>query len=503
MRFGAFSLDRSLKERFGEPMRTVLRLVCAAVALAAGVGCSSPGDGVPVPPPLVQDMADAATGSTSADTGAGCEVHVEATRSDAIGTVAIVTVTTPHALDEGYIEFGPDQSYGLRAPLNVQASDYRTVLLGMRQQTDYHYRLVARSGESGCTTPDAVFSTGSAPARVPRARLSSASLPNMSQVAPPAAAPGFIITSTFTGSANRGQNEPGYVLIYDSMGELVWWYELFIGSVTKAAMAWDGQSIYARDGNPSGNPGGKLVRITMDGLDEQELTVDTGHHDLAVTDDNAVLLLAGQGRDGCDRIEKLSAQGELSLVYEIRDAFGDSFEAGRDACHCNSIHYHPVDDSITASCLLINAYLKITSHGELVWLLGGSEGQSHFSGDIDWNAQHGHHLINPERLLFFNNGGLQETPRTGVAPTSLAVELQLDLEQMTATRVWTYDGGLFSQTLGDVQRLSNGNTLVTYSNAGVLHEVDSQGELLQTWAFPDGIGYASHRTSLYGRPDVP
>src|SRR5690606_2177513 len=114
-------------------------------------------------------------------------VHVEATRSDAIGTVAIVTVTTPHALDEGYIEFGPDQSYGLRAPLNVQASDYRTVLLGMRQQTDYHYRLVARSGESGCTTPDAVFSTGSAPARVPRARLSSASLPNMSQVAPPAA----------------------------------------------------------------------------------------------------------------------------------------------------------------------------------------------------------------------------------------------------------------------------------------------------------------------------
>ena len=124
-------------------------------------------------------------------------------------------------------------------------------------------------------------------------------------------------------------------------------------------------------------------------------------------------------------------------------------------------------------------------------------------GDIDWNAQHGHHLINPERLLFFNNGGLQETSRTGVAPTSLAVELQLDLEQMTATRVWTYDGGLFSQTLGDVQRLANGNTLVTYSNAGVLHEVDPQGELLQTWEFPDGIGYASHRTSLYGPPDVP
>src|SRR5690606_31770526 len=123
-------------------------------------------------------------------------------------------------------------------------------------------------------------------------------------------------------------------VIYDSGGALVWWYELFIGSITRARLAWDAQSMYARDGNPSGNPGGNLVRVSLDGLDERALTVDRGHHDLAVTPDNGVLLLTGHGRDGCDRVQKLSGEDELSLVYDLRDAFDDTFEPRSDACHC-------------------------------------------------------------------------------------------------------------------------------------------------------------------------
>src|SRR5690606_19933918 len=161
----------------------------------------------------------------------------------------------------GYIEFGPDQTYGRQAPLSLHTADYRTLLLGMREATAYHYRVVARSGEKTCTSSDAILTTGSAPAHIPRAMLTN-------HAAADAAAPGFIITSTFTGSSNRGLDEPGYVVIYDSGGALVWWYELFIGSITRARLAWDAQSMYARDGNPSGNPGGKLVRISLDGLDE-------------------------------------------------------------------------------------------------------------------------------------------------------------------------------------------------------------------------------------------
>jgi hypothetical protein len=74
---------------------------------------------------------------------------------------------------------------------------------------------------------------------------------------------------------------------------------------------------------------------------------------------------------------------------------------------------------------------------------------------------------------------------------------------MTATRQWSYDGGNSSMTLGDVQRLANGNTLITYCNAGVVHEVDEAGQLLQEWTFGGSMGYVEHRRSLYGPPDDP
>ena len=61
--------------------------------------------------------------------------------------------------------------------------------------------------------------------------------------------------------------------------------------------------------------------------------------------------------------------------------------------------------------------------------------------------------------------------------------------------LFRYDGGEFSNTLGTVQRLPGGNTLVTYSNAGAFHEVDPDGHAVlevQT----DPVGYSSWRASL-------
>jgi hypothetical protein len=50
-----------------------------------------------------------------------------------------------------------------------------------------------------------------------------------------------------------------------------------------------------------------------------------------------------------------------------------------------------------------------------------------------------------------------------------------------------------------VQRLPNGNTLATYSNQGVIHEVDAQGNLVQEITGP-AVGFSMHRESLYGAP---
>lgn len=412
-----------------------------------------------------------------------CTIEASHELSAQIGTVGIVTLTTDLGpLDGGYIEFGRDVTYGTRAPLDVTAPDHRTLLLGLNPTTQYHYRVVGQVGTQHCESKDYELTTETPPDDLPK--------PTVTVSAADKVAPGYIITSGQATSGGGG----AYIVIYDEHAAPVWWYQTSIsGLVTRARLSWDGKYMYGRDGNPSARAGGQVVRIPMDGSGEESLTVDTGHHDLAVTPDNGVLFLVGGGGDGCSRIQKWSADDTVSDFYDLREAFGDTFKTGNDPCHCNSIDYNAVDESVSVSCLSQNAYVKLSNSAELIWVLGGNNGQSQFTGDINWNRQHGHHSIGPERILFFNNNGGGDS----TSESSLAVELQLDLENKTATRVWEYDGGETSQTLGDVQRLPNGNTLVTYCNAGILHEIDSDKQPVQQWQFGNGTGYSEHRPSLY------
>src|SRR6185503_6115581 len=126
--------------------------------------------------------------------------------------------------------------------------------------------------------------------------------------------------------------------------------------------------------------------------------------------------------------------------------------------------------------------------GQVAWVLGGTTSQ--FTGPgATWTREHGHHLLAPDRILFFNSGER--------GADSVAREVTLDLVAKTATTTWMYAGGEASTTLGDVERLWNGNTLVTYSNAGIIHEVDAAGTLVQTTSFSTmgGMGYATKRQS--------
>jgi hypothetical protein len=58
--------------------------------------------------------------------------------------------------------------------------------------------------------------------------------------------------------------------------------------------------------------------------------------------------------------------------------------------------------------------------------------------------------------------------------------------------------------MGDVQRLDNGNTLVVFSTAGTVHEVDANKQLVQSMVWSGvasaGLGYATKRKTLYGAP---
>ncbi len=424
---------------------------------------NEPGDGSLIPPP--------------------CLLSINTTMSEEIPTVGIVTVSSASAVESGVIEFGADTTYGTRAPIEAGVDFSRTLLLGLRANAKYHYRVTVQTESGLCVSEDQTLTTGDVPEEVPR--------PVVTVTSPENVAAGFVVTSPQAGSGGGGG---GYMVIYDHTGSPVWWYRSSIGGlVSRARLSWDGKYIYGRDANPSARPGGAVVRVAIDGSREEQLTVDTGHHDMTITPDNGVLFLVGGGGDDCGRIQKWTERDGISEFFDLRDAFGETFRSGADPCHCNSIHYNPTDASVTVSCLMQNAYIKISDGGQLAWVLGGNNGQSHFTGDINWSRQHGHHMLGEDRILLFNNNG----DGNSGSNSSLAVELQFDVVNKTAQRVWEYDGREVSQTLGDVQRLLNGNTLVTYCNAGILHEVDSEKNMVQVWNFGSGMGYSEHRPSLY------
>ena len=159
-----------------------------------------------------------------------------------------------------------------------------------------------------------------------------------------------------------------------------------------------------------------------------------------------------------------------------------------------SLHYFAGDDTLTVSDLDNDHYLKLTRTGQRVWVLGGSTHNS-FSGDgATWSGgQHGHHVLAADRLLVFNNGAL--------GSNSTAIEIQLDLASMTASRVWSYSGGYGTVVMGDVQRLSDGNTLVTYSQSGVIQEIRGDSTAREfSWPIGGALGYSMYRASLCGPP---
>ena len=98
---------------------------------------------------------------------------------------------------------------------------------------------------------------------------------------------------------------------------------------------------------------------------------------------------------------------------------------------------------------------------------------------------HGFHLTDSSLLGFFNPNTVREYSISG---------------SELGSEIWSYTAGNDTQFLGDVQRLANGNTLVTFSDDAVIHEVDSGSNLIKSITFDDAVGFAAWRGSLYEPP---
>ena len=382
------------------------------------------------------------------------------------GTVGVVTWNVDvDTIESAGIEFGLDTDYGMTAPVDLDAPDHRTLLLGMKPYSEYHFRIVVDDGTDIVASEDMVLSTGPATNLV--------NVDRFEVFDEEAHERGFMVTAYFKAGVSKEELDMGgaTVFIMDADGDIVWWYVAAKSSIGRARMSEDGKNMWMINSGPAG----ALEWVTLDTLEGEVFELGASHDMTAVS--GSTMAYLDYSESDCDSIFEIGPDGVPTEVFESEGVFES------DQCHVNALRYSKTEDVYTLSNHRTDI-LVVNRDGEVEWRLsdivpGGS--------NEDWGgAQHGHQLLDESILLFANSGGKGST----------ATEYAFD-----GTRIMHYDSGYWSYNYGDVQRLPGGNTLVTYSNAGVIQEIDPDGEVVMEIELNQTIGYVSWRRSLYGPPE--
>jgi hypothetical protein len=271
-------------------------------------------------------------------------------------------------------------------------------------------------------------------------------------------------------------------------------------------MSWDGKYMYAREVGPfNAASGGTIYRVAMDGSGETKLPVTGGtHHDVVATP-TGIAYPAKQMAGACDCIFTADADGSNSKCLVDLDVVFGKFAVGpgsasMEKCHVNAIRYYKDTDSFSVSDREKDAIAFISSKGDVLGSVGATptgttpnhakaEGADSTTSSL-WRVQHGHDQYEPNKLVLWSNGSF-------MGGTSHV--LHYTINGTTASLDWQYTATGNSPTLSDAQHLPNGNFLITNSQSGAVHEIDTSQKLVVS--YPSfSKGYSQHRSTLYGPP---
>lgn len=193
--------------------------------------------------------------------------------------------------------------------------------------------------------------------------------------------------------------------------------------------------------------------------------------------------------------------------FAITDATHEDLTAARiDYVHANAFDID-TDGNILLSSRHLDEITKINrTTGAIMWRLGGRNNQFTFLNDsLRFSYQHDIRRLPNGNITLFDNGNYH------VPPCSRAVEYHLDEPLMTAELVWEYrdTACISASATGNVQRLPNGNTLISWGTENLVTEVRPDGSKALEFRIPPA--FATYRTfkfpltstSIASSPTVP
>lgn len=159
-------------------------------------------------------------------------------------------------------------------------------------------------------------------------------------------------------------------------------------------------------------------------------------------------------------------------TYEKIVDFGDWFDPIKDRSviskdgdpqHANSICISPINDDIVVSLKSISTIAAYDyKYGTEQWRLSTMiQSDFSFANDYDkFYCQHDASILENGHLLLFDNGNVRREENHGQPQESRGAEYELDFETMTATLVWDFWLGGYSEFRGSCRRMPNGNTII-------------------------------------------
>jgi hypothetical protein len=395
------------------------------------------------------------------------------------------------------------------------SSDSTTVpILPLKQLTTYTLHATGKTSKGeALASKDVTFTTGKIPSGVLSYTIAAGGTPSA----------GYTLLAP---QPYPGTTGPQYLPIVDKSGAPVWYYETSPicggdfqqqpdGSFTIAVVDPEHSitglnepiTVY-RQIDVLGNTLKTWTAQNLPNAPTPVVITGTDSHDIRIQPNGDALLFGlvektmdltqygGQSNANVvgNVFERVTPDGTVSFSWNTFDHLDvaniDPAAATVSGPVVDFTHANAIDVTADGNYLLgfrdLSQLIKIDSKtGDIIWKLGGADGQFTFVNDSlgGFSCQHGgRELPNGDILMLDDGDGHQ--PKQ-----SRAVEYKLDTTAtpMTATLVWSSEDSpaMYTTILGYAQRIANGNTLITYGQTGRVQEVDATGKLL--WDLTDPV----------------
>ncbi len=407
--------------------------------------------------------------------------------------------------------------FGLGAPTMRMTvpdlvTDHQVLVVGMRSSQTYQLQVRSKTANGKETTQQApTFATGA--------------LPEYLKAAPPSVPwsdtqePHFLVLAGIHLNLPFGFNPydfPPTAVIYDDQGQVVWFHSQSKGSNIVAW--WEYGKILVAGGGPAlqlnlaGDTLWQNDSIAMgnvEGAGPPQPVTGMMHGDLRLLPNGNLLGIEFDVQNGIwgDQLAERKPDGSLVWTWST---FDHLVPGEGDWAHGNSLQPLDNGDTVLYSPRNLNMIFKIDRKtGQFVMRLGagGDYSLQPGSGD-DWFAlQHSAEELPGNRILMYDNGTMERG-------YSRAVEYQYNLNTKQAKIIWQYKGEpgetFFSPGQGSVQRLPNGDTLVSapdwkagFAMPSSLRRVSQQGQLRWRLNLPvvydyPTVAYRAQRVDLPG-----